>query len=171
MDYLLIKNLSMLAGHYAWLDIAVIFFAQFAICFFPMIMVIIYFLSGRSQKNKYQRALVLLLFSLILAEVLYLIIGLVYHRPRPFLSYPTIHPLVDVMSSTQSFPSNHTILVFVFSLAILGANQVVGIIFLCLSFLVGLSRIMAGVHYPSDILAAIIIAILSTWLIKKIVRK
>ena len=171
MDYWLLKNLNMLVGQNVWLDALVIFFAQFVICFLPLITVLIYFLSSRFQKNKYQRVLLLLLFSLILAEAIYLVIGLIYHQPRPFLSHPAVNPLVDVTSSSQSFPSNHTILVFLFSLAILEANQVVGIIFLCLSALVGLSRIIAGVHYPSDVLAGVIIAILSTWLIKKIMRK
>jgi len=171
MDYLLLKNLNMMTGQNLRLDAVVIFFAQFAICFLPLIVVLIYFLSNRSQKNKYQHALILFLFGLILAEAMYFIIGLIYHRPRPFLSHPAIYPLIDMASSSQSFPSNHTILAFLFSLAILGANQILGIIFLCLSVLVGLSRIMAGLHYPSDVLAGIIVAILSTWLIKKIVKK
>jgi len=171
MDYWLLKNLNMMTGQNLWLDAAVIFFAQFAICFLPMITVLIYFLSNRSQKNKYQRALILLLFSLILAETIYLTISLVYHRPRPFLSHPAVYPLIDVASSSQSFPSNHTILVFLFSLTILGVNQILGIVFLGLSILVGLSRIMAGVHYPSDVLAGIIVAILSTWLIKRIMKR
>ena len=167
----MVNNLNVLTGKNEWLDAAVIFFAQFVVGFLPIVMVLIYFLSKRPQRKKYQRALILFAFSLFLAETLYLIIGLVYHRPRPFLVHPTINSLVDVVNSSQSFPSNHTILVFLFSLAILSANQVAGVIFLCFSLLVGLSRIVAGIHYLSDILGGIAIAILSTWLIKKIMKR
>jgi len=170
MDYFLLEKLNHLTGQALWFDGLIIFLAQYLICFLPMLAVLFYFLAKPAQKDKYRQAFIRLLFILLLAELIYLVIGLIYHRLRPTLIHPALNQLLDPGQS-PSFPSNHTILTFVFSLVILRANKILGIIFLVLAFLIGLSRIVAGVHYPSDILAGIIIALLSTWLINKIMRK
>ncbi|MDD2646423.1 MAG: phosphatase PAP2 family protein [Patescibacteria group bacterium] len=170
LDYYIFNFLNGLAGHSLWLDGLIIFFADFLIAFLPMIAVLSYFLVPRARKVRYGRALLSLILSLALAELVYLLIGLFYHRHRPFLVYRISDQLINITSS-QSFPSNHTILGFVFSLNFWRVNRILGIIFVISALIIGLARVVGGVHYPSDVLGGILIALFSTWLIKEIMQK
>lgn len=81
----------------------------------------------------------------------------VFRRPRPALSRPLIS------ESGYSFPSGHSLIAVVvygllgfFSLHAFDLDAwapVVGLVTLGLIFLIGLSRVYVGVHYPSDVLA------------------
>lgn len=79
-------------------------------------------------------------------------------RPRPFDVLDVI-PLED-HSSGHSFPSLHCSSSFVITMALFYINPILGTIGLIVSVFVALSRIFAGVHYPSDVAAGIIIGIL-----------
>lgn len=79
-----------------------------------------------------------------------------YPRLRPYLVLPqTIickNPLTD-----HSFPSGHTTAIFSLIIPFVAAFPLMGLILLPLAFLVGLSRIYLGLHYPSDCLAGCVI--------------
>lgn len=79
-------------------------------------------------------------------------------RDRPFLSLP-IDPAFIVHSS--SFPSGHAAFFFAFSTVVYRYDGRLGIASFVLTALVCIARIAAGVHYPSDILAGMVIGILS----------
>lgn len=91
-------------------------------------------------------------------------------RIRPYDLNPEIELLVKHLSDF-SFPSGHTLASFEAATAIFINNKKWGIPALILAFLVALSRIYLYVHYPSDVLAAIILgvgfAVLSCTIIKK----
>ncbi len=79
-------------------------------------------------------------------------------RPRPF-DVLDVTPLEE-HSSGHSFPSLHCSSSFVITMALFYINPLLGTIGLTVSVLVALSRLLAGVHYPSDILAGIAIGVL-----------
>lgn len=79
-------------------------------------------------------------------------------RPRPF-DVLDVTPLEN-HSSGHSFPSLHCSSSFVITTSLFYINTTLGIIGLVVSIFVTLSRLFAGVHYPSDILAGIIIGLL-----------
>lgn len=79
-------------------------------------------------------------------------------RPRPF-DVLDVTPLEN-HSSGHSFPSLHCSSSFVITTSLFYINTTLGIIGLVVSIFVALSRLFAGVHYPSDILAGIIIGLL-----------
>ena len=91
-------------------------------------------------------------------------------RIRPYDLNPEIELLVKHLSDF-SFPSGHTLASFEAATAIFINNKKWGIPALILAFLVALSRIYLYVHYPTDVLAAIILgvgfAVLSCTIIKK----
>mgnify|MGYP001573909944 FL=1 len=94
------------------------------------------------------------------------IIRFFYSRPRPFTAL-NILPLIN-HDLTGAFPSGHMTLYFVLALSIFLLNRKWAWFFTAAVILMGLARIFVGVHWPTDILGGILIAIISYFLIKKI---
>jgi len=91
--------------------------------------------------------------------------NLMPERPRP-LQHPGLDVVVangldsSTLAGWSSFPSDTTILFFALSTAIFSANRMLGLFAYAWSlFMVCLPRIYFGYHYPSDILAGIVIGI------------
>lgn len=82
-------------------------------------------------------------------------------RPRP-IGYPEVRTIYAQTAGGSSFPSGHTQGVSVFwrSAAIHLRHPMVGITGVAVVFLVGLSRIYLGVHWPSDVLGGLVIGVL-----------
>ncbi len=77
-----------------------------------------------------------------------------YHRPRPFVAHQ-VHPLF--FDNAWSFPSGHATFFFAMATAIYFYNKKWSIGFFIASILMTLSRIIAGAHYPSDIIGGMAI--------------
>ena len=61
----------------------------------------------------------------------------------------------------KSFPSRHTSSAFVIAISYFYINYIyIGLFMLAVACIVGLSRIIAGVHFPRDIIAAALISII-----------
>lgn len=99
-------------------------------------------------------------FILIPAAV-YLTVKLIpalYNRRRPFAEYG-LKNLVK-QREDHSFPSTHTASSLIISLAVLNVIFELGILMIVLAVITALSRIMVGVHYPTDILAAWLLSLI-----------
>lgn len=72
------------------------------------------------------------------------------NAPRPYEVWEIV-PLLDRDSPGQSMPSRHVFSATIISMACLHASLSVGIILLVLSALLGLVRVLGGVHYPKDV--------------------
>ena len=70
---------------------------------------------------------------------------------RPYEVWEIV-PLLDRDSPGQSMPSRHVFSATIISMACLHANLSVGFILLILSAILGLVRVLGGVHYPKDVL-------------------
>ena len=80
------------------------------------------------------------------------------NAPRPYEEW-TIKPLLDRDSPGQSMPSRHVFSATIISMACLHASLCIGIILLVLSALLGLVRVLGGVHYPKDVVVGYICAL------------
>lgn len=161
MDYLIFKKINDLAGLSKFLDYLGIFFARYLIYLFFLVLIVLFF---------YKRKTALKIFlSAILGLLINYSISLIYFRPRPFVSFP-VNLLIEKSPLEKSFPSDHATLAFAIAFSIYFFNKKLGIVFLILAFLISLTRIYVGVHYPFDILASIIVAFFSSLIIKISVR-
>lgn len=83
-------------------------------------------------------------------------------RARPCHRYPDF-PLLISCPKDYSFPSCHTLASFASMMVIWSANPIFGAIALVIAILIAFSRMYLFVHYPSDVLAAMIIGVLMPW--------
>ena len=77
------------------------------------------------------------------------------NAPRPYEKW-TIKPLLDRDSPGQSMPSRHVFSASIISMACLHASLSVGLILLILSAILGLVRVLGGVHFPKDVVVGYI---------------
>lgn len=96
-------------------------------------------------------------------------IRLFIHRPRPFVADPSILALIE--KTSYSFPSGHAAFFFALSTVVFLYNRRWGVWFFAASALIGLARIAAGVHYPTDILGGAALGTLVGWGVHWVFRK
>ena len=77
------------------------------------------------------------------------------NQPRPYETWGIV-PLLDKDSSGNSMPSRHVFSATIISMACLHASLSVGLTLLVLSALLGLVRVLGGVHYPKDVVVGYI---------------
>lgn len=77
------------------------------------------------------------------------------NAPRPYEEWD-IKPLLDRDSPGQSMPSRHVFSATIISMACLHASLTMGMICLTLSALLGLVRVLGGVHFPKDVVVGYI---------------
>jgi len=89
-------------------------------------------------------------------------------RPRPFASDRRIRAWVAPLDEF-SFPSGHTLHAVAFTLVALAHYPMLAWVLVPFAASVGVSRVVLGLHYPSDVLAATVIgsglASLSLWVV------
>lgn len=80
------------------------------------------------------------------------------NEQRPYEKYG-IEPVFAKSTKGKSMPSRHTASAFIISMAMLRINPYLGIGFLFVSFIIMLSRVLAGVHYIRDVFVGMTISI------------
>lgn len=98
--------------------------------------------------------------AVVLAAATGLLLGRLSREPHPFRSHP-VHLLVPAFGGT-SMPSGHATLAFALALAI-GAflHRGWGVALGVAGMVIGFAQVWVGAFYPGDVLAGLIIAVLS----------
>lgn len=78
--------------------------------------------------------------------------------PRPYEQFK-FTPLLPAKSVGHSFPSRHTTSAFLTAMSLLWLSVSFGIYALCLASLIGVSRVLSGMHFPRDVLAGMTFAV------------
>ena len=107
-----------------------------------------------------------------LAMGIALVLGLIFcnfllkplvNRPRPFKVLADMGVIINLLikePGPHSFPSGHTIASFEAGVAMLLGNKKLGIPAFILAILIAFSRLYLYVHYPTDVIASIILGTL-----------
>lgn len=138
------------AGNKFWWTITQLGYSR---CWFPVCAILTLFPLDNMVRLQLWTAL------LIQALVVHVALKKGVKRSRPFEACPEIIP-VGKRPKDRSFPSGHTSITFVTAFVFLAAGSALGPVILAVACLVAFSRLMLGVHYPTDVLGGFVCAVL-----------
>ena len=176
LDLYIFHQINQFAGKNICLNSLAIFFAEY----FQYIVIFCLLLFLVKNFRKYLKMVISALFAAVFARfVIVEIIRYCLPRPRPFVENHVNLLLYKI--NEFSFPSGHAAFYFAIATVVFLYFKKVyplpkfwwgtGILFFLAGFLISISRVFVGVHWPSDILAGAIVGIFSGWLIFKVFNK
>ena len=152
------------AGQTALGDTIITFFAEtsgFVLLFIFLFAIV---RSRISAKQKTHRIIVGIVSMFVSRYIVTEIIRSLHPTPRPFVLY---HAHQLIAEHGNSFPSGHAAFFFALSASVFFWNKRLGMILFGASIVMGIARVIAGVHYPSDIIAGMIVGVTSAWLVTR----
>lgn len=161
---MIFQYLHSFAGQSVFYDSIIIFGAKYL----PYIIVasLAFFVIFSRNRRRGLKIVLFAITSAVLARlVITEIIRYFYHNPRPFIVYDFAPLIYDF---NNSFPSGHAAFFFALATAVFLFHRKWGIAYFAVAVIIVLSRIVAGVHWPSDILGGVIVGVGSALLILKI---
>lgn len=119
---------------------------------------IIYSYVVACRKNDYTVLKMVLIPFIVL--VIVSIFRKIYNAKRPYELY-NITPLILKEKKGESFPSRHVASAVVISMAFLYISTYIGIAMLIISLIIGITRVLSGVHFVKDVIVAGIIGVVA----------
>lgn len=78
---------------------------------------------------------------------------------RPYEVYDIV-PIINKDTKGSSFPSRHVFSAFVIAMTLYYISMPIGLLLMFLGTILGIIRVIGGVHFPQDVIAGAIIGIL-----------
>ncbi len=157
MNELILRYLYNLTAGRVWLESSVIFSSVY-LGWSMAVLVLIIFLR---RQREHPEAPTELIFAASAASGAWLAARLIkwwWLTSRPFVRLADITPLFNPGDS-NSFPSGHAAFFFALALAVYAVDQKFGQWLIAGATIISLARVMAGVHWPLDILGGLALAI------------
>ena len=164
---MLFQALNNLAGQWPAFDRLVQFLMNdYALTTALSALVVALWFRGRTPEEREadQTAAVYTVVALLLVSVIIKLLNLAFFRPRPFANHEV--NLIFYHPSDSSLPSNATAVAFVFAIGAGQRSRALRVLGVILGTVLGLSRVIGGVHYPLDILAGALLgtgSVLLVW--------
>lgn len=105
-------------------------------------------------------------FSGACAYLLSRFIGFLYFRPRPFVSLD-ITQVISMTPFSKSFPSSHALVSFALATLLFTYSKRLGTWAILIAIFIAISRVLVGVHYPSDVLVGAVLGVIVSKLIRR----
>lgn len=123
---------------------------------YPMLLVYLFFYGKFSSYFSFTKALLVPGISFVLLSLFRKSIN----RPRPYEKFEVV-PVIKKDTKGQSFPSRHVFSATIIAMTFLLMSpwSWLGILFLLISMALAAVRVLSGVHFISDVLAGILIAV------------
>jgi len=149
-------------GHYfkKYMNTLIIFGAEYL---YLVIVVLAIAYIWRAPKELQKRMIVCAIITLPVTYIVAKIASQFYYNARPFIVGDFI-PLLP-HTNDNGFPSDHTLLSSAIAMTLFFFYQKRGLFLFVVAFLVGLARVLVGIHHLSDIFGSMIIASLVAYII------
>jgi undecaprenyl-diphosphatase len=147
-----------LAGRSDLADAIAKFVAQDLIFLAIPLIVALWFLPFGRDRAMNQRLSVLACGGVLIAVGLGALLGHIYFQTRPFVNDHATKLLI-AHGADNGFPSDHATVVFALAGAFVLRRRLIGTVLIGTGLVVGLARVYVGVHWPSDILAAVVLGV------------
>jgi undecaprenyl-diphosphatase len=132
-------------------------------------LLVIYWFINKDRFNA-RRAVIFSVIALILSRYFFVeIIRSIWARNRPFIVDSTLNPLVELLKKGDEpgFPSGHSSAMFAIAMTVYFYNKPLGRVMFVLATLTGITRVVVGVHYPSDIIGGVVVGLAFAFLVQR----
>jgi len=166
LDFLLVQKGVAWTSSSSLHQLLVYLGADVLLLLFPLILLYLWQNpEGRTRKHGNQKAVIIALVSVVAALAIKEVISLLWLRDRPFVTHPELSYLA-LRVDPASFPSGHTLVAFAIASSIyFSGYRRFGFWMLIGATIVAICRVMAGVHYPSDVIAGALIGVVTSWVL------
>lgn len=166
MDYSIDRWINQLMHAHPLMAQAVIQFSSWGVALFGVLAVCLWLLSPPGDTT-WKRACAAGLGAATLGLGINQVLTHIWSRPRPYVSHHALVPLISP-SADPSFPSDHATAAFSIALGIFFVSRRAGWLFLPFAMLIGASRVLAGMHYPSDIAASFAVSLVAGYVAARV---
>jgi len=168
MDWRVYKAIYDVSLHHHWVGTL---FSDIEKASIPLMVVItglLWFLSRPGGDRKWKLACGSGYAAAALAYVAAFVIHHAWARPRPYVTHHIAHPWSG--ATDASFPSDHSSVSFAIAFAVAMFDPIAGAIFLVIAAIIAVGRLFIGAHYPSDVLAGLVLGGLAALVVVRLLR-
>ena len=115
------------------------------------------------------KEIVFVFFASGMAWIVAKVLKSIIQAPRPFIAFTDVQSLFA--ESGFAFPSGHATFYSALAISIYLIHKRAGYWFIALAVLIGLARVMAGVHFPVDILGGFLCGITVAYVSRMLLNK
>lgn len=135
-----------------------------------LIFILIIFLFTHKHKEENTRNILIIFLSGLLAWFIAKIIKYFYFSPRPFEILDSVNILFE-HGEGDSLPSGHAVFYSAIATSFYFYHKYLALIYIIGALLIGMSRIVAGIHWPIDILAGYALGGITGYFVYKLFKK
>lgn len=171
MNQNLFNFLNDLALNNFWIDTIIIFLAQFlGYLLLAVFFILLFFKNDWKDKISRKKIFLISFLSVIFSRLIFTeLIRFFYPSNRPFIENIVNQLLFH--ETSYSFPSGHAAFYFALAISIFLFDKKWGAVFLILAAAISAARIMAGIHWPLDILGGLFVSFPAVFLSRYIAEK
>jgi undecaprenyl-diphosphatase len=131
---------------------------------------LIVYLIFTKKKISTLRLVILSFFSALLAWFLVSLFKYNFPSPRPFEVYANLKPLFTTAGG-EAFPSGHATFMGALAVGVFLQRKKLGLIFILSAIVVAVARVLAHVHWPTDVIAGLLFGALVAIIVKAIYHR
>ncbi len=170
LDYRLYHWINELAQQHRWLGQGAATLESWSIPLFAVATIALWLLARPGAGRKWKLACGSALASAALALLANQAVALFWNRARPYAAHSDA-VMFGTRSHDPSFPSDHASAAFAIAVAIFCFDRLVGGIFIAAAAAIAIGRVVAGVHYPADVVAGALVGVAAALLVVRVGRR